>query len=272
MARSAARAGRTAASPEPGPAAAIPVSHAGTPADAIDRCLDTASRCLDALGKRPEAPNEDGSREMGGALGRFARVRSPVDVIPAGIGRGSGPRGAGGNGWDPGPPARPAMIREPTRRRAGCPRQPGEGRGTSLQGGRPEWDPAGTPGAPGPARVTGRPGHGGHDPPARRHPRRCAAGPGRTARFPRAEKILPRPRGRAAARERAGAGQAPGPGRTGRWGTLQGGLGVCIIVASAAVGAIVTMVHPEAPGILLGLLIVAGTVAASLAVRPRAGR
>ena len=58
----------------------------------------------------------------------------------------------------------------------------------------------------------------------------------------------------------------------GRWGTLQGGLGVCIIVASAAVGAIVTMVTRSAPGFLLGLFIVAGTVAASLAVRPRAGR
>ena len=58
----------------------------------------------------------------------------------------------------------------------------------------------------------------------------------------------------------------------GRWGTLQGGLGVCIIVASAAVGAIVTMVTRSAPGFLLGLFIVAGTVAASLAVRPRTGR
>ena len=57
----------------------------------------------------------------------------------------------------------------------------------------------------------------------------------------------------------------------GPWGTLQGGLGVCIIVASAAVGAIVTIVTRSAPGFLLGLFVVAGTVAASLAVRPRAG-
>ena len=80
-----------------------------------------------------------------------------------------------------------------------------------------------------------------------------AARPGRTARFPRAEISR----------------RAPG---VGRWGTLQGGLGVCIIVASAAVGAIVTMVARSAPGFLLGLFVVAGTVAASLAVRPRAGR
>ena len=61
-------------------------------------------------------------------------------------------------------------------------------------------------------------------------------------------------------------------GRPGRWGALQGGLGVCIIVASAAIGAIVTMVARSAPGFLLGLFVVAGTVAAALAVRPRAGR
>jgi len=63
--------------------------------------------------------------------------------------------------------------------------------------------------------------------------------------------------------------RSPGPGR---WGALQGGLGVCIIVASAAVGTIATMVTRSAPGFLLGLLVVAATVVAALAVRPRAGR
>jgi len=58
----------------------------------------------------------------------------------------------------------------------------------------------------------------------------------------------------------------------GRWGALQGGLGVCIIVASAAVGTIATMVTRSAPGFLLGLCVEAGTVVAALAVRPRAGR
>ena len=71
---------------------------------------------------------------------------------------------------------------------------------------------------------------------------------------------------------RRGRRNSPPPRGLGRWGTLQGGLGVCIIVASAAVGAIVTMVARSAPGFLLGLFVVAGTVAASLAVRPRAGR
>ena len=63
--------------------------------------------------------------------------------------------------------------------------------------------------------------------------------------------------------------RAPGPGW---WGALQGGLGVCIIVASAAVGTIATMVTRSAPGFLLGLCVEAGTVVAALAVRPRAGR
>jgi hypothetical protein len=78
--------------------------------------------------------------------------------------------------------------------------------------------------------------------------------------------------------------QATGPGEVrgrrnprrspgaGRWGALQGGLGVCIIVASAAIGTIATMVTRSAPGFLLGLFVEAGTVVAALAVRPRAGR
>lgn len=69
-------------------------------------------------------------------------------------------------------------------------------------------------------------------------------------------------------RGRRSPGRAPGRGR---WGALQGGLGVCIIVASAAVGTIVTMVTRSAPGFLLGLCVEAGTVVAALAVRPRAG-
>ena len=63
--------------------------------------------------------------------------------------------------------------------------------------------------------------------------------------------------------------RSPGPGR---WGALQGGLGVCIIVASTAVGTIATAVTRSAPGFLLGLFVEAGTVVAALAVRPRAGR
>jgi hypothetical protein len=57
-----------------------------------------------------------------------------------------------------------------------------------------------------------------------------------------------------------------------RWGSLQGGLGVCVVVASAAVGAIVTMVAGDVPGDLLGAFVVIGAIAAALAVRPAAGR
>jgi Domain of unknown function (DUF6542) len=60
-------------------------------------------------------------------------------------------------------------------------------------------------------------------------------------------------------------------GRAGRWGALQGGLGVCVIVAGAAIGAAATVVTHAVPGSLLGLSVVAGTVAAALAVRPRDG-
>ena len=58
---------------------------------------------------------------------------------------------------------------------------------------------------------------------------------------------------------------------SGRWGALQGGLGVCVIVASAAAGTIATVVTRSAPGFLLGLCVEAGTVVAALAVRPRRG-
>jgi hypothetical protein len=62
------------------------------------------------------------------------------------------------------------------------------------------------------------------------------------------------------------------PRGPGRWGTWQGGLGVCIVVASAAAGAVATILTRREPGFLLELVVVAGTVAAALAVRPRAGR
>jgi len=65
---------------------------------------------------------------------------------------------------------------------------------------------------------------------------------------------------------------SPRSRRPGRWGTWQGGLGVCIVAASAAIGAVGTIMARRAPGFLLEILVVAGTVAAALAVRPRAGR
>ncbi len=69
-------------------------------------------------------------------------------------------------------------------------------------------------------------------------------------------------RGRRSARPARGLGQ---------WSAMQGGLAVCIVVASAAVGAIATMVARSEPGFLLGLMVVAGTAAAALVVRPREG-
>jgi hypothetical protein len=78
--------------------------------------------------------------------------------------------------------------------------------------------------------------------------------------------------GRDAGRPRDVRGQRHPPRGPGRWGTWQGGLGVCIVIASAAAGAIGTILTRREPGFLLELLVVAGTVAAALAVRPRAGR
>jgi hypothetical protein len=64
----------------------------------------------------------------------------------------------------------------------------------------------------------------------------------------------------------------PRPGRLGQFGSLQGGLGVCLIVACTAIGAVATMATGRPPGPVLGVFVVIGTVVAALAVRPRAGR
>jgi hypothetical protein len=55
-------------------------------------------------------------------------------------------------------------------------------------------------------------------------------------------------------------------------GALRGGLAVCVIMASAAIGAAATIVTRAQPGLALGLFVLAGTVAAALTVEPRAGR
>jgi hypothetical protein len=47
---------------------------------------------------------------------------------------------------------------------------------------------------------------------------------------------------------------------------------VCIIVGSTAIGVVATMAIGRAPGSMLGIFVVIGTVVAALAVRPRAGR
>jgi hypothetical protein len=84
--------------------------------------------------------------------------------------------------------------------------------------------------------------------------------------------------GRGTSRGRGGAGRPPtpegprGPRGLGRWGSLPGGLGVGIIAASAAVGAIVTAATLTQPGQALSVSVVVGTFVAALAVRPSAGR
>jgi hypothetical protein len=87
-------------------------------------------------------------------------------------------------------------------------------------------------------------------------PRRAADGPGR-------------PRGRRAeVRSRE-----PGGWLSRIWqGSLHGGLGICVIVGSAVIGAIATIVTKAQPGMALDLSVLAGTVAAALTVQPRTGR
>jgi hypothetical protein len=56
-----------------------------------------------------------------------------------------------------------------------------------------------------------------------------------------------------------------------RWGRLPGRFGVLVVIGSAAVGALLTALTGSAPGIMLGVCLVAGTLAAAFAVRPRTG-
>ena len=190
-------------------------------------------------------------RDPGGAGGwGDSRGSDPRGRDSGWGGRDSGPRGAGGNGWDPRSPA------------AGRGSDPGSGaqtrrmpapRGVRGDGSLPRGD-----------RGDGSPrekqqGVPGDRPPGSTQPRGLRDGGARGPDVPRDSR---------------GPGNSSGPrrpGGLGRWGALQGGLGVCIIVASAAIGATVTMVARSAPGFLLGLFVVAGTVAAALAVRPRTG-
>jgi hypothetical protein len=63
----------------------------------------------------------------------------------------------------------------------------------------------------------------------------------------------------------------PSPGRAPRmWGSRPGRLGVFLVIGCAALGTLVTVVTRTEPGPVLGVLVVAGTAAAALAVRPRA--
>jgi hypothetical protein len=56
-----------------------------------------------------------------------------------------------------------------------------------------------------------------------------------------------------------------------RWGMMPGRFGVCVVVGSAALGGVATVVAKQDPGALLGICLIVGAVIASLAVRSRAG-
>ncbi len=53
------------------------------------------------------------------------------------------------------------------------------------------------------------------------------------------------------------------------WGSLTGRAGVCIVAGGAAAGAVLTVLAGTGPGALLGVFLVAGTLAAALAIQPR---
>ena len=111
-------------------------------------------------------------------------------------------------------------------------------------------------------------------------PRRTVAGPGTGAgpgsawgdqlrpapRFPGEDSTRKRPATKRRRRRRRGPLSRIGQG------ALRGGLGVCVIIASAALGAAATIATRSQPGLALGLFVLAGTVTAALTVEPRAGR
>jgi hypothetical protein len=88
-----------------------------------------------------------------------------------------------------------------------------------------------------------------------------------------------RPPGGAQGLQRGGRGsQVPqgytqgGSGGLRLGGSLSGGLGVAIVAASTALGASATMLTGKEPGSILGVFVIIGTLAATVAVRPQSGR
>ena len=159
---------------------------------------------------------------------------------PGGPGRGTGWDGRDPGGIDP---------RDPrwNGRDSGAP--------TRRMPGQPDPNPASRPGRTPPGGVR----------PAISQPGRLPLGAGPLGAGPRGTQE--------ARRVQASGGRGnPRPGRRGQFGSLQGGLGVCLIVASTAIGAIATIATGRAPGFTLGVFVVIGTLVAALAVRPRAGR
>jgi hypothetical protein len=56
-----------------------------------------------------------------------------------------------------------------------------------------------------------------------------------------------------------------------RWGAMPGRFGVCVVIGSAALGALITAVTNQEPGAVLGFFLILGTLIAAVAVRPRSG-
>jgi 4-amino-4-deoxy-L-arabinose transferase-like glycosyltransferase len=56
-----------------------------------------------------------------------------------------------------------------------------------------------------------------------------------------------------------------------RWGMMPGRFGVCVVIGSAAAGALLTALSNQEPGGVLGVFLVVGAIVAALAVRPRVG-
>jgi hypothetical protein len=70
-----------------------------------------------------------------------------------------------------------------------------------------------------------------------------------------------------------GSGSAPTrrpPAVSELWGTRPGRLGVFAVIAATLLGLAITLLARTEPGVILGVFVVVGTVAAALAVRPRA--
>ena len=80
----------------------------------------------------------------------------------------------------------------------------------------------------------------------------------------------PDARGQARRDQPPPASPSPFTGRTpGPWGSRPGRLGVFLVIGCAALGMLATVLSRTEPGSVLGVFVVAGTVAAALAVRPR---
>lgn len=63
---------------------------------------------------------------------------------------------------------------------------------------------------------------------------------------------------------------APQPAVAQLWGTRPGRLGVFAVIGATVLGMLITVLAGSEPGVILSVFLIAGTVAAALAVRPGA--